>query len=235
VRVLTSFVIDGGHDLNTKGKSVATMKEFEFNKSVANYTVSMLSNYENVKTYLSHNMDDGLDQSLESRTDLANKLKVDAYISIHADAFSSKDAKGETVFIYTKTGQSTLNLANTINKHLKEDLSISNRGVKRADFHVLRETTMDAVLIEFGFMTNSDDLALLKSDSYRRKCALMLTNALVEHFKLVKKKVLVKPPTQSNEIYRVVAGSFTNKENADRQVEKLKVRGFTSFIEVKPK
>jgi N-acetylmuramoyl-L-alanine amidase len=188
------FMLDAGHDQYTSGKGVPTMKEFEFNRAVVLKVQGLLKQYENVNAHLSHDLFDGIDTSLKARTDLANRLKVKAFISFHADAFSNASAKGETVFIYTKTGNSTLALANAINTELKADMSISNRGVKRADFHVLRETNMDAVLIEFGFMTNAADLALLKSDTYRTKCAEMVVKALEKHYGL-KKKVVAPQPT----------------------------------------
>lgn len=215
------FMFDAGHDLYTAGKGVPTMKEFEFNRAVVLKIQELLKQYENVNTHLSHNLFDGVDTSLKARTDLANKLKVKAYISVHADAFSNPAAKGETVFIYTKTGNSTLGLANAINDELKADMSISNRGVKRADFHVLRETNMDAVLIEFGFMTNADDLALLKSDAYRNKCAEMVVRALANHYGLNKKVVAQtiqqsqpQPPIDS-------ADGYLKKGERGRNVQQL--------------
>jgi hypothetical protein len=198
------FMIDPGHDLYTAGKGVPGMKEFEFNRAVVSYMKELLKQYEDVTTHLSHDLFDGVDTPLSVRTDLANKGKVKAFISVHADAFRNAAAKGETVFIYLKTGDSTLKLANAINEELKADMSISNRGVKRADFAVLRDTNMDSVLIEFGFMTNPEDLALLKSDAYRRKCAEMVVRALAKHYGLKKKVVAQstpKPASQPSVVY----------------------------------
>lgn len=191
------LMLDAGHDIFTAGKGVPSMKEFEFNRAVVLKIQQLLKDYEGVNALLSHDLYDGIDTSLKARTDLANKLKVKAFISVHADAFSNSSAKGETVFIYLRTGNSTLALANAINEELKADMSISNRGVKRADFHVLRETAMDAVLIEFGFMTNPEDLALLKSDAYRTKCAEMVVRALEKHYGLKRKSVVVTQPHQT--------------------------------------
>ncbi|MEH7254349.1 N-acetylmuramoyl-L-alanine amidase [Neobacillus niacini] len=184
------FMIDAGHDILTI-KGVPGMKEFEFNRAVVLKIQEFLKEYENVNAILSHDLFDKVDTPLKDRTDLAKKLKVKAFISIHADAFSNSTAKGESVFVYLKPRQSSVSLANVINDELKADMSVSNRGIKYADFHVLRETNnyMDGVLIEFGFMTNPSDLALLKSDAYRLKCAEMIVKALTKFYGLKKKEV----------------------------------------------
>jgi N-acetylmuramoyl-L-alanine amidase len=230
---MVKIMLDAGHSYTTPGKGVPTMKEYEFNSAVAHYTGVFLNQYQNVETFISY--DDKRDVPLKERTDRANQLKVDVFISIHADAFANPEANGETVFIYTKTGQSTVNLANTINNYLKAEMSISNRGIKRADFHVLRETAMDAVLIEFGFMTNPEDLALLKSDTYRKKCAEMVGSALVEHFGLVKKPEPKPAPQptpiqQINGLYKVQVGAFSAKDNADRLAAELKGKGYPVIV-----
>jgi N-acetylmuramoyl-L-alanine amidase len=222
-------MLDAGHDLYTAGKGVPSMKEFEFNRAVVTYMQELLKEYEGVIPHLSHDLFDGVDTPLSVRTDLANKWKVKAFISVHADAFSNATAKGETVFIYLKTGDSTLKLANAINDELKEDMSISNRGVKRADFHVLRETNMDAVLIEFGFMTNPEDLALLKSESYRLKCAQMIVNALVKFYGL-KMKMAIEVVKGDKPVYTdKVTVPNTAYWQAAALVQEYQKRGFKCY------
>jgi N-acetylmuramoyl-L-alanine amidase len=243
---MVKIMLDAGHDINTAGKRVTGMREFEFNKAVVELLAAELGKYENVSTHLSHNLSDGVDTALKVRTDLANQLKVNAFISIHADAFSSSSANGETVFIYTSTGASTLNLANAINAELKADTTIANRGVRRADFHVLRETAMDAVLIECGFMTNASDLAKLKSSSYRAVCAVRIANGIAKHFGLKKKYVAppappappapVAKPVTNGHVHRVIVdgvqvGAFDSaegianlvKQHVEKNVKKIEI------------
>jgi N-acetylmuramoyl-L-alanine amidase len=60
--------------------------------------------------------------------------------------------------------------------------------VKTANFHVLRETKMPAILVECGFMTNREECELLKSDAYRRKCAEAIVAGIVETYGLKPKR-----------------------------------------------
>ena len=66
-----------------------------------------------------------------------------------------------------------------IQKELDRVLSTPNRGVKQAGFHVLVGASMPNVLIELGFISNSDESKLLGRSSYRRKIARSIFNALV--------------------------------------------------------
>jgi hypothetical protein len=183
---------DPGHDLYTPGKGVAGMKEFEFNRAVARYADNFLHEYENVETFFSHDLYDGVDDSLTRRTNRANSLGVDCFMSIHANAAASPSAHGLETFVHPKAGTSTVNLAAEVHGFLIRETGLTNRGLKRADFAVLRQTKMESALVECGFMTNANELAFLKNEEYRKKCAQAIVNGLVKHYKLVKKQVVKK-------------------------------------------
>lgn len=173
---MPKIMIDAGHDQFTAGKGVPSMKEFEFNKAVAEYLQAILrTDYDGFEVYQSHNLYDGIDTSLADRVKLANNLGVHSYISIHANAGPSA-ARGIETFIHTTRGDNEdYKFALLVHNHvvINTGMNSFNRGVKRADFQVLRTTNLsiEVALIECGFMTNAQDLALLKSDAYRRKVA----------------------------------------------------------------
>jgi N-acetylmuramoyl-L-alanine amidase len=232
---MVKFMADPGHDLYTPGKRSldGSMKEFEFNKAVAQKLVALFSQYEGVEGAYSHDINDGIDQSLTERTNLANNNGVDCYVSIHANA-GATSASGIETFVYPKAGQETVKLATLIHNHVINLTTQKNRGVKTADYAVLRQTKMKSVLIECGFMTNDGDLVKLKSDSYRALCAEGIMNGLAEYYGLKKRVIVTSKPTQENgSIYQVVSGSFKDRENADKRVNELKSKGFESFVQIK--
>ncbi len=61
-----------------------------------------------------------------------------------------------------------------------KQVDFRNRGKKRANFHVLRESNMPAVLTENGFIDNSSDAAKLKSDAYLNRIALGHANGIAQ-------------------------------------------------------
>src|SRR5699024_11136311 len=101
---------------------------------------------------------------------------------------------------------------------------LSNRGKKRANFHVLRESRMPALLTENGFIDNASDAALMADPSWRQRVAQGHVNGLARAFNRQGNG------GGSDVIYRVIAGSFQTRENADARVSFLSSRGIDSFV-----
>lgn len=241
------FVIEGGHAYNTAGKRLpdGSMREWEFNNAVAVWVEKKLLEYQNVSVLFVSDKSGKEDVSLKERADKANAWGADAYVSIHANAFSAKwnDANGIETYVYENPSAGSLELAEKVHSQLILATGRKDRGVKREDFYVLRETNMPAILVECGFMTNQEEAVLLKSVEYREKVAQAIVNGLVLQYKLQKKKPAVKvtvappppPPAPAkksepaNGIYRVYAGAFKEEDGAKARVKALKAAGFASY------
>lgn len=245
------IIIDAGHGNNTAGKRAPddSMREHHFNAAVARYLDAELTNYEGVSTKFTHDSSGKTDVPLKARTDAANAWKADVFVSIHANAFAGKwhTGGGVETFVYKTNPKEARSLAEKVQKELIELTGLRNRGVKTADFHVLRESKMTAILVECGFMDNREELALLKSDAYRRKCAQAIANGLIAQYGLKRKKaVVVAPPKQEatkpqantpkpapakpTKLYRVQIGAFSKKANADALAAKAKRAGYSPYI-----
>ncbi|WP_391203409.1 N-acetylmuramoyl-L-alanine amidase family protein [Psychrobacillus sp. L4] len=174
------IMLDAGHGPETPGKRTpdGKMREFEFNQAVVQLMKEELQQ-SGVIVILSHIGTS--DVPLNERTALANKLGVDAFISIHANAFGSSfnDVSGIETFMYTKPSNHSKILAQNIQDSLCSTTKRNNRGVKQANFAVLRDTKMPAVLVECGFMTNRAEAALLQSAPYRSLCSRAIAHAIL--------------------------------------------------------
>lgn len=119
--------------------------------------------------------------SLADRTKMANDAKVDAFVSIHANSFNVKTVRGMETFSYpgSSTGKK---LAEDIHKEMLKDktLYFLNRGLKTANFHVLRVSKMPATLTELAFISNVDDAKILdtKQKQFARRIADGIKNNL---------------------------------------------------------
>jgi N-acetylmuramoyl-L-alanine amidase len=99
--------------------------------------------------------------SLAARVNDANSWGADYFISLHTNASDATTASGSESLVYA-TGTRAAALAQDIQKNLTAITGLPNRGVKaRPGLYVLRKTTMPAVLIELGFITNPGDAALM--------------------------------------------------------------------------
>lgn len=232
------IMLDAGHGYSTPGKrSPDGMREYEFTRSVATHARSLLNGYKNVTVYFAHS--DQEDVPLQERTNKANSLKVDAYVSIHANAFGSggwTSAEGIETFVYLSRPKDSLQLAQKIQRNLIVSTGLVDRGVKTADFHVLRETNMDAVLIEAGFITNRDEIKLLRSETYRKAVAEAIVKALADQYSLAKKPAPAPAPApapserSSAGLYKVQAGAFKNRKNANELAKRLEKDGYNPFV-----
>ncbi|MEJ8547211.1 N-acetylmuramoyl-L-alanine amidase [Brevibacillus borstelensis] len=182
--------IDAGHGPDTPGKRTPddSMREFHFNSVVARYIRDELQQYDGVETLFTHADDGSRDVPLKERTDKANGWKADVFVSIHANAYGNtwNDANGIETFVYTSRPAAAVKLADAVQCALVRATGRRDRGGKAGDLHVLRETNMTAILVECGFMTNREEAELLKSDTYRRKCATAIVQAIAEVYDLKK-------------------------------------------------
>ncbi|ADL51912.1 N-acetylmuramoyl-L-alanine amidase [Clostridium cellulovorans] len=178
--------------------------------------------------------------SLAQRSEYENRNSYDYFISFHRNAFSPEVAFGAETYIYTNPGQAATEMAEKIQNSMVS-VGFKNRGVKTADFYVLRETVAPALLIEVGFIDNSNDNRIF--DSKRNELILAITNAILSQLGIkaqssevtLENPKTIQPITISKndqKIYRVVSGSYTNRLNAEKQVQKLKASGFEAVIMV---
>lgn len=166
--------------------------------------------------------------SLNNRSAFENRNTYDYFISFHRNAFQPEKAKGAETFTYLKGGAKSIGLAQKIQASLVA-LGFVDRGVKEANFHVLRETKAQAVLVEIGFIDNTGDNNLF--DTKRNEVIKALVKAILTQIGID----YVEPlePTQSankQTLYRVMVGSYAVRENAEKQVKRLKAAGFDSTI-----
>lgn len=98
--------------------------------------------------------------SLREICDAANTWGANLFASIHCNAAKTKAARGTETYCYTPDGEGAL-FAYLVQRQITASLGTADRGVKCADFYVLRETRCPAVLVEAAFISNAADEALL--------------------------------------------------------------------------
>jgi len=76
-------------------------------------------------------------------------------------------------------------LAKAINGKMKNSAELKNRGVKQAQFKVLKNANMPSVLLEMGYLTNTKDASLLLSEKGQNLCADKIAKAVLEYLKVL--------------------------------------------------
>lgn len=119
--------------------------------------------------------------SLEGRTQMANRMGADLFVSVHANALnlSRPDVNGLETYHYGSGSA----LASTIHRSVLQRMNIRDRGVRSARFYVLRNSKMPSVLVEVGFLTGREDSANLTNADYRRRMAEAIGYGILEYIK----------------------------------------------------
>lgn len=99
---------------------------------------------------------------LADRATMANKAKADLFVSIHCNSFSNATAQGVETFHYTGSTKGAAFAKSIQDSLISSKLYTKNRGVKVANFAVIRRSTMPAVLVEMAFISNKEDSDILK-------------------------------------------------------------------------
>lgn len=174
--------VDDGHGLTTLGKQTPSgYKENEFNHWTKEYLIEELErNGFKVIDCSPTRKDD----ALSTRTDICNNENADIFISIHFNALKGKWGEwgGIESYCYVWGGKGE-KLTRLIHKYLMQGTKLKNRGVKTANFYVLRNTRCPACLVECGFMDNRKEAELMKSTNYRKECAKEICQGICEYFK----------------------------------------------------
>ncbi len=119
--------------------------------------------------------------SLSGRTTAANSFGAKTFVSVHMNAASSSQAHGSETYCFIGQELKPGGLyRNRLHRELIAAWGLRDRGVKSANFFVLRRTSMPASLVEGGFITNAGDAAKLRDPAARQRLALGLLWATQE-------------------------------------------------------
>ena len=114
------------------------------------------------------------------RAEVANKNQADLFVSIHCNSAKSIEAKGIEVYRYPGSSSGML-LATDIQKVLIANTPFKDRGVKKADFVVLRLTDMPAALVQCGFISSAIDQAVLVDPNQQKNIAQAIATG-IDHY-----------------------------------------------------
>ena len=116
--------------------------------------------------------------SLDDRVNMANNSGADIFISIHNNAVFSEYAHGTETYWNPNGVSGSSQFASLVQSNILQQTGRANRGVKTANFRVIKYTTMPAALVECAFVSNPTENNLLKTADFRERCANGLFNAI---------------------------------------------------------
>ncbi|WP_322905690.1 N-acetylmuramoyl-L-alanine amidase family protein [Paenibacillus campi] len=170
------IVIDAGHGDQDPGAIGSQTSEKRLNLGLALKVEALLKDDPSIDVVLTRSDDTFL--PLKERVKIAEKLNADVFVSIHANSGSSSAASGTETY-YQRT--SSKKLAQTIHKYLVAATGFKDRGVQYGNFHVIRETTMPAVLLEVGFISNRAEESKMMDSAKQDQVAASIVKGIKEY------------------------------------------------------
>lgn len=174
----STVVIDPGHGGSRPGARYEGIEEKNINLAVSWKLERILRSY-GYNVVMTRSTD--VDVGLYERADIANAVNADLFVSIHSNAAENKPDYQGIYTYYHPTSRRGARLAQAIQTPLSRITGGIDRGIKDADFVVVRETEMCAVLVEMGFMTNHEELMNLIDDGYQEKLAQGIAEGIVSY------------------------------------------------------
>lgn len=212
------FIIDIGHQDNDSGAvNKDGIREVDVNLAIAKYLITILER---------HNIDVTVTTgSLANRVKVEHALAPHLFVSIHTNAGGGD---GSEIYCF-KLGGNEERLANKILNHIVSDGVNNSRGVKPANFYVLAKTLCPAILIETAFI-DSKDFDSIDEEHEKKAMATAIAKGILEYYSI---PYVEEEPIKDGKtiMFRVAVGSYKDKENAVKMMERAKQQGFKdSFI-----
>ncbi|WP_144547786.1 SH3 domain-containing protein [Bacillus sp. X1(2014)] len=173
-----TIVLDPGHGGTDKG---ATGVSGTYEKDLTLRTAQLLSDKlmaAGANVYITRKNDSYL--QLASRVNMARTYNADAFISIHYDSNIDASTHGMTGYYYHSYQQP---LAESIFASTVGHTKMTSRGVRFGDFHVIRENSQKAVLMELGYLSNPAEEMMIRSSGFQENAASGLFDGLARYFK----------------------------------------------------
>ncbi len=187
-----TIVIDAGHG-GKDGGSLSKRDAYE-EKVLTLETAHMIRNSLNqlgYKTVMTRNDDTYV--PLSTRAEIANSLKADLFVSIHYNYSPNRDAKGIEVYYYKEEKNPTASrivqsksLCDNVLRKVIALTGADSRGVKQANFAVVRETKMPAILVEAGFLSNPGERERVCDPRYQKAIARGIAQGVDQYFEALR-------------------------------------------------
>ncbi|NJJ38004.1 N-acetylmuramoyl-L-alanine amidase [Paenibacillus apii] len=178
-------VLDAGHGGSQPGAiSAAGRVEKDFNLAVILKAGALLQSDGRMTVIFTRS--DDVTLGLQDRVKVAEEAGANVFVSLHANAMPTTASNWNKVngseTYYTRS--ESLPFARIMHKHLVEGTGFKDNGVRAKSLHVTRETSMPAVLLEAGYLTNPAEEAALYTEELQNSLAREIAAGIIEYLGL---------------------------------------------------
>lgn len=175
-----TIMIDAAHG-GEKGKGSlgpTGLMEKDVNLDIALYLQEQLQEL-GAELYMTRKEDKHV--SMTERSAFANNILPDFFISIHQNHFKHPNIAGTEIYYYRGDDEAK-RLGEEIINEMVKNLGTINRGVKTANFFLLRDIAVSSLHIEVAHISNPNEEVLLMKEEFKKKVALAIANGIVKYY-----------------------------------------------------
>ncbi|MCD7825835.1 MAG: N-acetylmuramoyl-L-alanine amidase CwlD [Clostridiaceae bacterium] len=186
-----TIVIDPGHGGVDPGKvGINGAYEKEINLGISIFLKEALEK-KGCQVIMTREEDAGLYQEgdsnkkiadLQKRIEIMDQEEADLVVSIHQNSFSGENTKGAQVFYHTGSVEGE-KLAKILQTQLANSLDPDNHRQAKAnsEYYILKNTKKTAVIVECGFLSNSEEAEKLCDQSYQKEVAWAIAQGVCDY------------------------------------------------------
>ena len=119
---------------------------------------------------------------LSRRSNIINKSDCDLFLSIHLNAEETNSYRGAQAF-YADKNEKNIEIAKIFQEEFKKSLNSTRKYKKDNTLYLQKRLKVPGILLEVGFLSNSNERYLLKQETYQDKIATSITNATIKYLK----------------------------------------------------
>lgn len=174
------FVIDPGHggESGDDEKGPTGLREKAVNLYIAKKLAEYLEN-SGADVKLTRYKDE--DVSLVRRVEFINSIRPNFVIIIHQNSFFALGVSGTEVYYYRGDSEGE-KLSRTVLENIVKALGTTNRGSRNADFYMLRESKVSAIVVESMYISNSEEERRLKEDPVKDEIARSIYRGIMDYY-----------------------------------------------------
>lgn len=125
-----------------------------------------------------------IDLDLEPRVQMAENARASAFVSVHVNSLDASSSQVNGVETYHAPSASLgKNLAELVHQQIIASTGANDRGVRSARFYVITKTSMPAILVETGFITNPSEASRLVDGNYQGRMAAAIAQGIDQFLK----------------------------------------------------
>ncbi len=177
------IILDPGHGGKDPGTVKGSASEKNITLKVSTQVKQLLENA-GAKVYMTRTGDTY--PSLQDRVDFTQANYGEIFVSVHVNSAANTSAQGTETYYAISTGdmyQEDVDLATFVNNQIVNNLNMKNRGVKQEQYYVIRNMVIPSILVELGFLTNTEDNSKMTNDEYVKLFAESIYNGILQYYK----------------------------------------------------